>query len=241
MHSVSQRPARSPRALLVALASAAAWVTHCDYSDYPLEPTFCDDWCRVLLRADCGQEPENCVRTCERSLGPAQCKPLHLELLACYEATPASEFVCTGQGFQTQTRPEEWVCPAERERLIECAYPEVELCLDVCRAIEASQPSDAGADAATPSGQICPSYDIPCDSICWVANRYLERSDAGAGATNDASIGASDAGTLGELAPKLIECALERADECRNGTVGDAEPDPTWSAVLLHCAEELGF
>jgi hypothetical protein len=226
------------RALAGAVLAVAAWATQCDYTDYPLEPTFCDDWCRVLLRSNCDQEPENCVRTCERSIAPAPCFELQEELLSCYRATPESEFVCSGQGFQQSARPEEWICPAERDALIDCAYPEVKLCLDVCRAVEASQASDAGADASTSADPSCPSHDIPCDSICWVARRYLTQpSDGGDG--TDASDPA-DAASLGALAPAVIECALERAEACRATTDADAG-DENWASVLSECAEELGL
>jgi hypothetical protein len=236
-----ERSAFGRGALLGVVGTLAAWVTQCDYTDYPLEPTFCDDWCRVLLGVGCEQEPENCVRTCERSLGPDHCFDLQQSLLACYRATPKSEFVCSDQGFQQNPRPEEWVCPSERDTLIECAYPEVKLCLDVCRAVEAGHAPDGATDAGSPDESGCPSYDIPCDSICWVARRYLELpDDAG---NDDASLDASttpDGGSLGELAPAVIACALERAEACRAASGGDAE-EQNWSSVLRDCAEELGL
>src|SRR5688572_20109926 len=102
-----KRPALTRRLLLLGVGSLGAWVTDCDTSDYPLDPTFCDEWCRVLMRPGCDQEPENCVRNCERSIAPAECFELQATLLECYRATPASEFVCAGQGFQTSARPHE--------------------------------------------------------------------------------------------------------------------------------------
>jgi hypothetical protein len=244
-------------ATVVALASVAVWATDCDPEAYPVDPTFCDDWCRVLLRSGCDQEPENCVRTCEQSRPPRECQELERELLRCYAATPPSEFVCSRQGFQEIARPEERICQTERDGLIDCAYPEVKLCLDVCRVIEARYAADADVDARPPSGRICPSYDIPCDSICWVARGYLvdARSDAARGASDaspfDSSASSPDAGTrLGELADKVIGCAIGRAEACRSGDAdaGDAGNDggagrsnANWSSVLLECAGELGL
>jgi hypothetical protein len=227
-----------PRCLLqLALASTAAWATHCDPTDYPVEPTFCDDWCHMLLRAGCDQEPENCVRTCERSLGPRECFELHAELLRCYRATPPSQFVCSEQGFQEIPRPEERVCQPERDALIECAYPEVKLCLDVCRAAEAASAADAALDASTPPGRTCPSYDIPCDSICWIARGRLEPSHDDAGA--DAGSAADGGGELGHGAGQLIACALDRAERCHSPETDAGSAN--WSSVLLDCAAELGL
>jgi hypothetical protein len=242
--------------LLLAVGSAAAWATDCDHGAYPVEPTFCDEWCRVLLRSGCDQEPENCVRTCEQSSAPRACHGLELELLRCYAATSPSEFVCSRQGFQEIARPEERVCQSERDSLIECAYPEVKLCLDVCRAVEVAYVADAAIDASPPGGRTCPSHDIPCDSICWVARGELfeSRPDARRQAPDvDDGDGSaiSDAGSaLGEIADKLIACAIGRAQACRSETPRDAGSatdsgfrggNANWSSVLLDCAEELGL
>ncbi len=195
----------------------------------------------MLFRAGCDQEPENCVRVCERSLAPETCGSLHGKLLDCYEATPASEFVCLQWGFQELTFPLESVCPGERDALIECAYPEVKQCLDVCRAVEHSRVADAG-DAADgfPSGNSCPSYDIPCDSICWLGHRFLSDPDAGSAsdAGSDATFG--DAG-LGEIAAQFIACALERAEACRSADAGADAGDANWSSVMRDCAEQFGL
>jgi hypothetical protein len=239
---------RARQMLLVAVGAVAAWGTHCDYTDYPLKPTFCDEWCRVLLRSNCDQEPENCVRNCERSLAPQECTELEGTLLQCYQAVPASEFVCSGQGFQQIARPEERVCQSERDSLIDCAYPEVKLCLDVCRALESSY-ADAEPFDSGPAGRVCPSSDIPCDSICWLARGILlnprpAAGDAardaadGADVLNDADVldgsfaqedsalsdGPSSDGRspLGELADEFISCAIGKAEGCRSGELTDA-------------------
>lgn len=207
------------------MSSIAAAGAHCDYTDYPLKPTFCDDWCRVLLRSNCEQEPENCVRVCEQSVTPAECLEPQATLLRCYDATPPTEFVCSGRGFQQLARPEERVCQPERDALIDCAYPEVRLCLDVCRAAEAGY-ADAGSDADPASGRICPSRNIPCDSLCWAAQRELAEL--------------RDASGLRTLADAIMACAVRRAEACRSGEPGDGGAE-NWSSVLLDCAEELGL
>jgi hypothetical protein len=207
-------------ALLFASGFSVVWLTRCDQDDYPVAPTFCDEWCRVLLRAGCDQEPENCVRACEQSRAPPECVGQESSLLDCYAAAPPSEFVCSGRGFLRIARPEERVCQPERDALIECAYPEVKLCLDICRAAEVDH-ADAGRDAAAPGDRVCPSRDVPCDSMCWLAQRAL----AAAGA--DASM----------LIESVVACSVRRAEECTGGDAGNAN----WTKVLLDCAAELGL
>jgi hypothetical protein len=230
------------RPLLVAVASFAAWGTACDYTDYPLKPSFCDDWCRVFLRSECDHEPENCVRTCERSLGPAYCRVYQNELLTCYQRAPRSSFVCTGQGFQGMTRPEEHVCQNERDSLIDCAYPHVKQCLDVCRDLSAASAIDAQApDAAV---RPCPAQRLPCDSLCWSYANVASRT-ANSGGTHDAAgeDAESDASALEPL-PALITCAIEAATECRlrhASDAGDAGPASNWSSLLLDCRKSLNL
>jgi hypothetical protein len=231
-------------ALLGAMGSLAAWGTHCNYNDYPLEPTFCDDWCRVLLRPSCDQEPENCVRMCERSLAPAQCGKLAHALLDCYEQAPATEFACSGSGFQRIVRPEEHVCPSQRDQLIGCAYPHVKQCLDVCRQVRQSFEAGVANDAAVPE-RTCPSGNVPCDSVCWAAAGRLATfgtEDAEAGALEASR---PDAGTdVAEAAHQLISCAVQRAEVCRSAQAADASPDASpaaranWTSVLLQCLRE---
>lgn len=202
----------------------AAGAAGCDPEAYPLEPTFCDDWCRVLLRARCDQEPENCVRLCEQSKAEGACFERQEALRACYQAAPSDGWVCTGTGFRTLPRPPEPLCRDERDALIACAYPPVATCLVTCRLVEADFNTDGGADAEAPDGATCPARDIPCDSICWSAGRYL------------------DADASEEDLNALIRCALDSVDACYGrgdgGLGGDAQP--TWSTVLPACAESLG-
>jgi hypothetical protein len=216
--------------LVVGVGSLAACVTDCSSSEYPLDPTFCDEWCRVLLRPGCDQEPENCVRNCERSIAPGECFALQETLLECYRATPANEFFCTGQGFQTSARPDESVCPSERDALIECAYPDVLECLNVCRDAETetkSDAGDAGPGTTGPSGNTCPAHDIPCDSMCWAGRQYLAESEL-------------DAGSVSALAKIVIDCAVAKADACRAGTGAEVE-DANWASVLGECIDVLGL
>ncbi len=230
---------------LAMVAMLAALSAQCDPQEYSGSPTFCDDWCQAFLRKDCEQEPENCVRGCERSLPEEPCLSLQRELLDCYRAASPDDFVCSGSGFRAQALPKESTCQAPRDALIECAFPDVRLCLDVCRAVEAAAVSDAGdADAGTQSStRLCPSEDIPCDSICWIAGSYLSSpSDAGADATDDRSFGGRN--PFGDNASQLIDCALNKADLCRRGqpTSPDAgTSDETWRTVLSSCAEQQGL
>ncbi|HMJ13019.1 MAG TPA: hypothetical protein VK524_16470 [Polyangiaceae bacterium] len=214
-------------ALLLLLA------TRCNADEYPLDPTFCDDWCRVLRRVDCDEEPENCVRTCEASLGPAACRDEHRELFACYERTPASEFACARSGFDEEARPAEYVCRNQRDALVGCAYPNVRECIDVCRSLEARYAQDAGEDLAEDR---CPSRDLPCDSLCWVARGEIAVISRDAGERSEDADSA-----FGQTASVLITCALERAEACRllhAIDAGTAVPE-NWSSVLLQCAGEL--
>jgi hypothetical protein len=210
------------RAKLFGLAMAAAASAHCEANDYSLQPSFCDDWCRVLLRTGCDEEPENCVRTCERSRAPAACASRERALLTCYEAQPPSAFGCSDQGFPESTRPEESTCPAERDALVDCAYPDVKECLDVCREIESGVPDAPGLE-----DEDCPSLDIPCDSLCWAGRAYTEGVPL-------------DAGTSRGLSRLILDCAVGRAAECR--LVPDVGvPKANWASVLADCADTLSL
>ena len=222
-------------------AGACLLALRCNADDYPLEPTFCDDWCRVIRRVACDDEPENCVRTCERSRGPEACQEAYRVLLRCYAATPASEFTCSDEGFNEVARPAEYVCQQERDTLIECAYPNVRRCTRVCRSLESSLPADAGAATGRPR---CPSHDIPCDSLCWFAAREISAASRDAGGSD-----ASEGERFDSVAAALITCAVDRAEACRavaRGEVPDGAADggsdlvpANWSSVLLRCAGRL--
>ncbi len=234
---------------LATVATLAALSTQCDPEEYSGSPTFCDDWCQAFLRKDCEQEPENCVRNCERSLAEEPCSSLQRTLLDCYRAASPDDFVCSGSGFRAQALPKESTCQAPRDALIECAYPDVRLCLDLCRAVESTLADASVADAGNadansqPSDRQCPSEDIPCDSICWLAGSYLSSpSDAGSDTTNDGSYNGSN--PFGAHASQLIDCALGKAELCRQGQPAGPDAglsDENWRTVLTSCAEELGL
>lgn len=138
-------------------------------SEYPLEPTFCDDWCRATLRGGCDEEPENCVRACEQTKASEPCFELQRDLLQCYEHAPDEAFLCVdGFGGDTRVRPE--TCQGQRDRLFECEAPGIGLCLDACRAIQAQQLS-AGIDETNPEPAsddvACPTLNVPCESVCF--------------------------------------------------------------------------
>lgn len=146
----------------------AAGLSSCE-SEYPLEPTFCDDWCRATLRAGCDEEPENCVRACEQTKASEPCFDLQRELLQCYEDASDDAFLCVdGFGGDTRVRPE--TCQGQRDRLFECEAPGIGLCLDACRAIQGQQLS-AGVDETNPEPAsddiVCPTLNVPCESVCF--------------------------------------------------------------------------
>jgi hypothetical protein len=244
------RPSVRAARVLAALGAGYVCITACAYSDYAIEATFCDDWCRVLRRTGCEQEPENCIRDCEGSLPSPRCRAHQAALLECYESTPADRFACVGQGFQSTVRPQPEICTEQRHTLIGCEAPRVLDCIQACSAIDTSAASsDAGVQ---PLDDRCPGPPFPCERLCW----ELDARGAAFGATS----GDADLAALGEPA---IRCALARANECRtspsatisepsgaaspepSGTVptepSGTEPPPgdepvTWTRLFLECA-----
>jgi hypothetical protein len=222
------RPSVRAARVLAAVAAGYVCITACAYSDYPIEATFCDDWCRVLRRTGCEQEPENCIRDCEGSLSSPRCRDHQAALLACYESTPADRFACVGQGFQSTVRPQPEICTEQRHALIGCEAPRVLACIEACSALDTSSAVSAFADAGARSmGERCPEPPFPCERLCW-------ELDARGG-------GGGDFATLGEPA---IRCALARANECRAAELSDPTPvepadtgEPlSWTRLFLECA-----
>ena len=220
-----RRAGRAARALL-ALAAGYVGVTACDYTEYPIEATFCDDWCRVLRRTGCEQEPENCIRDCEGSLPSERCRPHQVALLACYESTPADRFECVGQGFQSTVRPQPQICTEQRHALIGCEVPPVMACIEACVALDTSASGDAGV--VVPSAGLCPEPPFPCERLCWELD--ARRADF-------AALGTSSRAELAALGEPYIRCALQRAAACRAGVL---EPPPalpmSWTGLFLECA-----
>jgi hypothetical protein len=208
-------------------------VTHCDYTAYPLAPTFCDEWCHTLRQVPCDDEPENCVRRCERSRPGASCSSLLVTLKECYQEARPEDFVCWGEGFNQRVYPLESTCTSEREALIECEYPEVAECLGQCRAFEATYATMHDADA-TPDER-CPPADVPCDALCWELQQPLSLDGNG---NPDGS--ASDAGTS-DPSHQIALCVLQRALDCHTTAPPEPEPAMTWSTVLVDCVEEHGL
>jgi hypothetical protein len=213
--------------------------TGCDYNQYPIEASFCDDWCRTMRRTGCEQEPENCIRDCESALPSDRCLPLQSSLLTCYQAVSPDQFECAGQGFQSTVRPRPEICRPERDALIACEVPPVKECIDVCRELDASNPF-VGADAGAASSEDgaaagCPDGPVPCERLCWELDARFGRGVAERGmrvtATSDVDLAA-----LGE---PYVRCAQEGAASCRNGAAaGDSEQGPrvSWTSLFLECA-----
>jgi hypothetical protein len=111
-------------------ALAGLTLSRCD-PGYPIEPTACDDWCRVTQRANCEEDyPEGCVSNCEeRQIGRRfpRCEEPWLTLAECYRGAPDSAFLCV----EDESRPSP-ICIDERVALMACAFPLRGRCLEVC-------------------------------------------------------------------------------------------------------------
>jgi hypothetical protein len=205
-------------------------LARCDYSAYPIEATFCDDWCFTLRRVPCDQEPENCVRDCEADREP-RCAARHEALRVCYAAMPPESFVCVGQGFGSDIRPREGVCQVERDALIGCAAPQEWRCLQQCRDVDAAQPPEDETPLEDPGD--CPSRAIPCGNLCrQLSNGDVAEAVAGLGGGLD-----EDEPPTIEQARAVLECAAELAQECRvSARAGSAGSPQSWQSVLFRCA-----
>jgi len=226
---VAGAPTRVSACVWVAiwLGAESGAVTGCDYSDYPIEASFCDDWCRTLRRTPCEQEPENCIRDCENSLPSARCFDRQVTLLACYEETSPEQLVCVEQGFQGQVRPMPDICTEDRDALIECEAPRVKECIDACRQLDAEDPVVPGEGIAV---EICPESPVPCERLCWEINA---RADLLAGGDDADDV---DLTTLGR---PLITCARDGARQCIQDAAGAPPtnaPVTSWTSLFLECA-----
>jgi hypothetical protein len=217
--------------VLAALAAGYVAVTGCEYSDYPGDATFCDDWCHVLRRSGCDQEPENCVRDCESALPSERCFELQATLLECYQSVPADRFECVGQGFQSTVRPLPEICTEQRHALIRCEVPRVMQCIDACIELDVSRQAlgDAG------QGTLCPEAPFPCERLCWELDARFGRGQP----TTLTGVDTTDYTDLRAIGEPLIRCAHERAEACRAGSASQesagAEP-VSWTSLFLECA-----
>lgn len=137
-------------------------------NEYPIQPTFCDDFCRATLRPQCDNQPEDCVRECELRDVSARCEPDQQALLTCYTEAPDDAFACWGWGSSVRVR--DGVCEAERDAFLVCELPDIESCLDFCRpyqtALDQRLQSQVGAADASVSDQ-CVLLRQSCEGICW--------------------------------------------------------------------------
>jgi hypothetical protein len=215
---------------LFAVCLTPLLLARCGYSDYPIEPTFCDDWCHTLRRIDCDQEPENCVRACEADREP-RCAAEHEALRACYQAEPPGSFVCVGQGFGADIRPRTGVCQGARDVLIACAAPDEWECLQVCREVDAAQFPESDEPLNEP--EECPARDIPCGNLCRrLSDGDIAEQVAGLGGTFD-----SDAQPSPEQLRTVLTCAAIRGRNCREADrAGQPRAAEDWQYALFRCA-----
>jgi hypothetical protein len=220
---------RTRRAVLLVVVGCVPALSSCEAS-YPLEPTFCDDWCRALLRTECDQEPENCVRDCEMSRASETCRSLERELFQCYSGASDDDFVCTGEGFGSTNQPKVEVCRAERDALLFCEFPTAELCVDACRDLEA-----AFGDTDGPEAGACPPLGPVCETFCVDVSAALRREVNAAGGAPGFGTAASEA---------VVGCVVDRAASCyeaaaASGGEGGAPEASEWGDVLESCVGEL--
>jgi hypothetical protein len=233
---LKRRPVPVAVCLLAAFAAGHVSFTGCEYNQYPAEATFCDDWCQVLRRTGCEQEPENCVRDCESALPSDRCLELQASLLECYQSVPADRFECVEQGFQSTVRPLPEICTEQRHALIRCEVPRVMECVDACSALDtSSELADAGALPAVAA--LCPEPPFPCERLCWELDARFGRGQP----TTLRDVDRSDDTDLREIGEPLIRCAQQRAAECRAGGLpADAgaagSRSLSWTSAFLDCA-----
>ncbi len=140
----------------------------CGY-DYPISPSYCDDFCNATLRPGCDREPENCVRECELGFRGEACTETRHALLACYRTAPDHAFTCNEWGSSVRVNDD--TCRSERDEALVCELPGMHECLTFCRPLQQAldeqvRLSDGGApDAAVP--RACPLLREPCETLCW--------------------------------------------------------------------------
>ncbi len=211
--------------------------------EYPLEPTFCDDWCRAT-RKNC-DPPANCVSDCELTKSSDDCFELQRDLLECYERDP-DVIMCVGEGFGERAVVKDHACRKQRDALFECEAPGIGACLQLCRVTQEEQikniaetpvdmPMADEADAGAPS---CPSLDDSCEAICWTLFSFNSAGLANAGVTvEDDDRQAPEPGEEfdpdSDAVPDIAECVQMALVGCFaqfGGLAPDVEPPGTGDA-----------
>lgn len=137
-------------------------------NEYPIAPTFCDDFCRATLRPHCDSQPEDCVRECELQAITPPCESARAELSTCYAQAPDEAFVCGGWGYSVRVRDR--VCESERDALLTCELPTIEPCLAFCRPYQSTldqRVQSVGDDPDAGVAESCPLLRQSCEGICW--------------------------------------------------------------------------
>lgn len=242
---------RQSWAVLGLSVATFASVPSCDDDDYPLAPTFCDDWCHTILASDCGEFPRPCVRDCELTKASDDCFLLQEELLECYEDNPDS-FVCAPGGFSDETRVADGVCQGERDVLFECEAPGIGSCLQACRGVQQEQldtiiesPAEMMTAPETMDAGVastCPVLDQPCEEICWTLFNFTSAGliQAGVDPRSDApSLLDASAGLLSGAASRQAACVLVALSACFADPMTEADAGlPTSIEFFLDSCRE---
>ncbi len=233
----------------------ASWAALACQDDYPLAATFCDDWCRTTLQANCGEEPDNCIRECELTRADGECFEHQKRLLSCYETADREVFSCVGRDFDVEVRVSPDTCQTERDRLYECEAPGIGSCLEACRTLQDEQfggvvESETGlieysalfeGDGGLSSS--CPVLSEPCENSCWALYAFSSVGLASAGVDvdlpqsgaplEDASLGESSA--LACVQQALLQCLVPEVLDAGVDQNEDGERIRTIDTVISEC------
>ncbi|HTV18111.1 MAG TPA: hypothetical protein VMG12_05555 [Polyangiaceae bacterium] len=121
-------------------------------------------------------------------------------------------------------------------------------CIEACEALDASDPSRAGADAgaSTTNGPLaseCPEPPFPCERMCWELDARFGRGRP----TTQTAIDRTDDTDLAAIGEPYMRCAQARAAQCRAGTsttpgatpsdaAGPSSLAMSWTGLFLECA-----
>jgi hypothetical protein len=137
------------------------WLLLCGCGEaYPLPPTACDDYCRVVQRNGCDDdEPAGCVRECEEAAAAAaaqSCDEAWSAQNRCLLSAEPASFVCqNGRSRIPDT------CLDERRAVSECLAPGSGACFDQC----VRQATECRADL------------LDCEAACQHPNPDCRRVD----------------------------------------------------------------